>query len=125
MRFWATDPARSFAISYQKLERVQSEVQYDITDADIVLQLHSSRRVQIYLLQGLSDNIVWLVFALLGCFDGGSFVEVASVFDVQALEGIGELEDLVLRELRKLPAQLLDPRIYNDIPYQTELCIPL
>lgn len=85
-------------------------MQYDITDADIVLQLHSSRGVQIYLLQGLSNNIVWLVFALLGCLDGGCFVEVASVFDVQALEGIGELEDLVLRELRKLPVQLLDPR---------------
>ena len=75
------------------------------TYADIILELDSSRRVQLDLLQSLAHDIVRLSLGLLGCFDGRRFVDVALVVDVKLAEGVGQAEDLVLLELRKLPGE--------------------
>jgi hypothetical protein len=47
---------------------------------------------------------------LLGGFNGRCFVEVSPVFYVQPLEGVGKLEDLILRKLRKLPIKRIRSR---------------
>jgi hypothetical protein len=66
---------------------------------NIVVQLDSSRAVQLNLLESLSHNIVGLALRVLSGLDDGGFVYVALVVDIHVLEGIGELEDLILIEL--------------------------
>lgn len=73
--------------------------------ADVVFEFYAPRRVQLDFLEGLSDDIVGLVLALLSGLDGRGFVEVALVVNVEALEGVGQGEDFVLGKLRKLPAE--------------------
>lgn len=73
------------------------------TYANIILELNASRRVKLDFLQRLAHNIVGLIFTLLGCLDSGSFIKVSSVVDIKPLKGIGQAEDFVLLELRKLP----------------------
>ena len=75
------------------------------TYTDIVFQLYSSGRVEFDILQGLSHDIVRLPLALLRGLDRGGLVDVALVVDVELAEGVGEAEDLVLLELRILPAE--------------------
>lgn len=70
---------------------------------NIVVQLHSPRAVKLYLLQRLSDNVVWLPLRGLRRLDHGGLVEVALVISVQLAESILQLEDLVLLELRIFP----------------------
>jgi hypothetical protein len=67
---------------------------------NIVVQLYSSRAVQLDLLEGLSHNIVGLALRVLSGLDDGGFVYIALVIDIHVLEGIGKLEDLILVELR-------------------------
>jgi hypothetical protein len=72
---------------------------------NIIVQLYSSRAVQLNLLEGLSHDIVWLALRVLGGLDDGGFIYVALVVDIHVLEGIGELEDLILIELRVFSIQ--------------------
>ena len=67
---------------------------------DIVVQLDSSRAVQLDLLESLSHNIVGLALRVLSGLDDGGLVYVALVVDIHVLEGIRQLEDLILIELR-------------------------
>jgi hypothetical protein len=67
---------------------------------NIVVQLDSSRAVQLNLLESLSHNIVGLALRVLSGLDDSGLVYVALVVNIHVLEGIGELEDLILIELR-------------------------
>jgi hypothetical protein len=75
------------------------------TYPNVVLQLDSSRGIELNLLQGLADDIVGLALARLRGLDGGSLVNVALVVDIELAEGVGKGEDLILLELRKLPVK--------------------
>jgi hypothetical protein len=57
-------------------------------EIDIVIQLDTSRTVQLDLFQGLSDDVVRLSLAVLGSLDRGRFIDVALVVDVELSEGI-------------------------------------
>lgn len=70
---------------------------------NVVVQLDSARTVQLDLLECLSHNIVGLTLRVLSGLDDGGFIYVALVVDIHVLEGIGELEDLILIELRVFP----------------------
>lgn len=83
--------------------------------ADVVLQLDSSRRVELDLLESLSDHIVGLPLALLGCLDRGGLVKVAFVVDVELVEGVGQRKDVALLELRKLPAREIMVSMIGEI----------
>jgi len=72
---------------------------------NIVVQLDSSRAVQLNLLEGLSHNIVGLALRVLCGLDDGGLVYVALVVDIHVLEGIRQLEDLILIELRVFSVQ--------------------
>jgi hypothetical protein len=72
---------------------------------NVVVQLYSSRAVQLYFLESLSHNIVGLALRVLGGFEDGGFIYVALVIDIHVLEGIGKLEDLILIELRVFSMQ--------------------
>jgi hypothetical protein len=72
---------------------------------NIVVQLYSSRAVQLDLLESLSHNIVGLALRVLGGLDNGGFIYVALVVNIHVLEGIGKLEDLILIELRVFSVQ--------------------
>ena len=74
------------------------------TYPDVVLQFHSSRGIELDILQGLANHIVGLALACLGGLDGGGLVNVPLVVDVELAEGVSEGEDVVLLELRKFPA---------------------
>jgi hypothetical protein len=52
----------------------------------------------------LSDYIVWLSLTGLGRLDSRSFVDISFVVDIELAEGILQAKDLVLLELRILPA---------------------
>jgi hypothetical protein len=72
---------------------------------NIVVQLDSSRAVQLNLLESLSHNIVGLALRVLSGLDDSGLVYVALVVNIHVLEGIGELEDLILIELRVFSVQ--------------------
>jgi hypothetical protein len=72
---------------------------------NVVVQLYSSRAVQLDFLEGLSHNIIGLALRVLSGLDDGGFVYVALVVDIHVLEGIGKLEDLILIELRVFSIQ--------------------
>jgi hypothetical protein len=75
------------------------------TYPDVVLQLDSPGGIKLNLLQCLTDHIVRLALACLRGLDGGRLVNVPLVVDVELAEGVGEGEDVILLELRKLPAR--------------------
>jgi hypothetical protein len=70
---------------------------------NVVLKLNSSRRVKLYFLQGLSDDIVRLTLALLCGLDGGGLFYITLVVDIELPEGIGKGKDVALLELRVFP----------------------
>ena len=74
-----------------------------MTYADIIIQFHSPRRVQLDFFERLPHNIVGLSFALLGSFYCRGFIEIAFVIDIELAKGILKSEDLVLLELRVFP----------------------
>lgn len=74
-----------------------------VTYPDIVLELDPTGRVQLDLLQRLSDHIVGLALARLGGLDRGGLLYVALVVDVELVEGIGERKDVALLKLRVFP----------------------
>jgi hypothetical protein len=76
------------------------------TYIDIVIEFYSARAIQLNLPQCLSHDIVRLSLRLLSGFNNGGLVEVSLVIDVEFTEGILKAEDLVLLELRILPAEL-------------------
>jgi hypothetical protein len=75
------------------------------TYPNVIFQFYSSGRVELDLLQCLTDNIVGLALARLGGLDGGCLVNVPLIIDVELAEGIGQGEDVVLLELRKFPGK--------------------
>ena len=75
----------------------------DITDINIVFELHSTRAVEFNFLQRLAYDIIRLTFRLLGGFDHSGFVQVALFINVQFPESILEGEYLPLIKLRVLP----------------------
>jgi hypothetical protein len=79
-------------------------VGFGVTYPDVILELDSARRVQVNLLQCLSDHIVGLALALLGGLDRGGLLNVALVFNIELAEGIGEPKDVALLELRVFPS---------------------
>lgn len=94
------------------------------TYSDVVLKLDPPGGVKLDLLQGLSDNIVRLAFALLGSLDGGSLFYVALVVDVELPEGVGEREDIALLELGVFPVPRLSDNSAIGVVLlaQTYLC---
>lgn len=93
---------------------IASCVEPHVTYADIIFKLDSSRRIKFDFFKGLSNDIVRLALSLLSSLDGGSFVDVALVVDVEFAEGIRQTEDVALLELRIFPSytplSLLDTR---------------
>lgn len=73
------------------------------TYANVVLQLHPPRGVEVDLLQCLSHDIVRLALAGLGCLDGSGLVYVTLVVDIELSEGVCQAEYVVLLELGELP----------------------
>lgn len=71
--------------------------------ANIVLELDTSRRVKVDLLQCLSHNIVRLSLAGLGGLDGSGLVYISFVVDVELTEGICQSEYVALVELGESP----------------------
>jgi hypothetical protein len=88
---------------------------------NIVVQLYSSRAVQLNLLECLSHNIVGLALRVLSGLDDGGFIYVALVVDIHVLEGIGKLEDLILIELRVFSTQN-QPQTLNRARRSRYLC---
>lgn len=78
-----------------------------LAHSEIVIQLHSSRGVELNLLQSLSDHIVWLSLAGLCSLDGSRLINISLVIYIKLAERILETEDLILLELRILPECLL------------------
>lgn len=74
-----------------------------LTYADVVIQLYSPRRVQLHLLQSLSNNIIWLSLAGLGGLYRRRLVNISLVVDIQLPERILQAKDLILLELRIFP----------------------
>ena len=74
------------------------------TYIDIVVQLDTPGAIQFHLFECLTDNIVGLVLRVLGRLDHCTFIQVALVIHVKLAKGILKLEDLLLLELRVLPA---------------------
>lgn len=66
---------------------------------DVVIKLYSSRTVQLHLFQRLAHDIVGLALGVLDGFDGGGFVDIALVVDVELAKGVAEAVDLGLGEL--------------------------
>ena len=71
------------------------------TYSDIVVQFNTTRTVELDFSQRLTDDIVGLSLRVLDAANGGCFVEVALVVDVELPEGILQAEDFVLLELRE------------------------
>jgi hypothetical protein len=76
------------------------------TYINIVLELNAPGTVELDTLQSLSYDVVWLPLRLLGRFDHGGFVEVATIVHVEFQESILESENLALVQLRKALLQL-------------------
>lgn len=72
------------------------------TYINIVVKLYSPRAVKFNLFQRLSNDIVWLPLGVLGGLDDCRLVYVAFVVDIELSEGVLQLEDLILLELRVL-----------------------
>jgi hypothetical protein len=76
------------------------------TYINIVLELNAPGTVELDTLQSLSYDVVWLPLRLLGRFDHGGFVEVATIVHVEFQESILESENLALVQLRKAPMEI-------------------
>jgi len=74
------------------------------TYPNVVLQLYSPGGVELNLFKCLANHIVGLALARLGGLDSSCLVNVPLVVDVELAESVGEGEDVILLELRKLPA---------------------
>lgn len=77
-----------------------------MTYINIVVQLDTTRRIQFNLLQSLAHNIIRLLLRGLNGLDGGAFVQIAAIFDIELAEGISQREDVLLLELRVFPVDV-------------------
>lgn len=73
------------------------------TYVDVIVQLYSSRAIQLHLFQRLPDHIVRLPLRCLSGLDDRGFVNVSSVVDIELTKGILETEDIGLVKLRIFP----------------------
>jgi hypothetical protein len=62
--------------------REPEKLQNSCTYPNIVFQLDPPRGIELYLLQGLTNDVVWLTLARLGGLNGGSLVNVPLVVNI-------------------------------------------
>jgi hypothetical protein len=59
-----------------------------ITYANEIIQFNSSGRVQLNLLQGLADHIIWFSLARLRSLDRSSLIYVSPIINIQLAKSI-------------------------------------
>ena len=84
------------------------------THINVVVKLDASRAVKFNLFEGLSHDVVGLVFGLLSGLQHGSFVDVALVLNVKPAKSILQAKDLVLLELWIFPVTVSAVPIVGD-----------